>query len=111
MPTIGLPTSTGKTASCGSSEMANEETRPYVFLSYSQEDTGLASELRQQLSGQGLNVWQDRDIPGGAQWRKVIEDRVRGARAVIVLLTDASAKSSWVTYEFGLANGANVPVV
>jgi hypothetical protein len=41
----------------------------------------------------------------------VNKGRVRGARAVIVLLTDAGAKSRWVTYEIGLASGANVRVI
>lgn len=91
--------------------MVDYEARPYVFLSYSREDAGLASDLRQQLSSQGLNVWQDQDIPGGARWRELIDARVRAARAVVVLLSEASAQSDWVTYEYALATGAYVPVV
>jgi hypothetical protein len=92
-------------------ELADDETGPYIFLSYSHEDGGWASTLQQQLSGRGLSVWLDKEIPGGTRWHEMIDARIREARAVIVLLTNSSAKSSWVTYEYALATGANVPVV
>ena len=86
--------------------------RPGVFLSYSRRDSARASVLEAGLKAQGLQVWRDaQSIRAGAHWFEAIEEGVRRARAVVVLVTETSARSEWVTYEYGLAKGARVPVI
>jgi hypothetical protein len=86
--------------------------RPALFLSYSRNDEESAAALEKALEARGLRVWRDvRNISAGERWHDAIEDGVRKARAVVVLVTETSAKSEWVTYEYALATGAGVPVV
>jgi TIR domain-containing protein len=91
--------------------MADAGRPSYVFLSYSNEDKGLVSLLERQLSKYVSEVWRDTSIPGGTRWQDEIERKIRGARAVVVLLTPSSAKSQWVIHEYAFSTGANVPIV
>jgi hypothetical protein len=84
----------------------------YVFLSYSRQDKKQARALADALKQRGLNAWLDeRSIPGGAKWFMEIDRGIRGARAVIVLISASSRGSEWVTYEYALATGARIPVI
>jgi len=59
-----------------------------------------------------LEVWSDtRSIPGGKRWYDHMEKGIREARGVVVLITAASARSEWVTYEYAFAAGARIPIV
>lgn len=56
-----------------------------VFLSYPSTDKRLADKLREELATQGLSVWSDTD-GGGSDWRGRIEDAVRSARHILILI-------------------------
>jgi hypothetical protein len=86
--------------------------RPAVFLSYTREDDRLANALEKELKELELEIWRDvRSIVAGQRWVDSVEKSIRQARAVVVLITDTSAKSDWVTYEYAFASGAGIPVV
>jgi hypothetical protein len=86
--------------------------RPAVFLSYSREDDKLANALEKELKEFKLEIWRDvRSVVAGQRWIDSIEKAIRQARAVVVLITETSAKSDWVTYEYAFASGAGVPVI
>jgi hypothetical protein len=86
--------------------------RTPIFLSYSRTDTDRAVALEQALQQRGLTVWRDaRSIAAGERWAEAIEKGIRGARGVVVLVTAASARSEWVTYEYAFATGARIPIV
>jgi hypothetical protein len=83
-----------------------------LFLSYGREDVRLAKMLESALITRRLSVWRDeQSIEPGQRWALEIEAGLRGSRGVIVLLTSASARSQWLTYEYALAIGARLPVV
>ncbi|MBS1875422.1 MAG: toll/interleukin-1 receptor domain-containing protein [Acidobacteria bacterium] len=70
-----------------------------VFISYSGDDRGKAEVLARALAGQGWQVWWDRSIPTGEEYRTVIETALRDARCVLVLWSPRSVRSRWVCAE------------
>lgn len=75
------------------------QTRPDVFLSYSRTDKKAADEVAQALKQAGFNVWWDKDIQAGSDWRRTIEMKVGRARCVILIWSKQAEKSWWVAYE------------
>jgi hypothetical protein len=85
---------------------------PKIFLSYSRKDSESAEALEQALLKRGLQVWRDvRSIAAGERWSDSIENGIREARGVVVLLTAASSNSEWVAYEYAFATGARIPII
>lgn len=82
------------------------------FLSYSHEDEKYALELKNKLEEQGHIVWMDSaSIEPGNDYREAIDNAIRNAMAVIVLMTPASRKSEYVAYEWAFAFGCKVRVI
>jgi TIR domain len=61
-----------------------------IFVSYNREDRARVTPLVEALERAGLSVWWDRDIPGGANWRRTIMAHLESARCVIVVWSEAS---------------------
>ncbi len=58
-----------------------------VFLSHSTADMKLAERLTKGLEGQGLSVWFDgHELSPGGDWRHEIEQAIRSARNVVLLI-------------------------
>ncbi len=76
----------------------------YVFLSYANEDFGQAQRLARGLELHHLRTWIDREslLPGDA-WMTTIEDAIRGAMGIVVLLTKNSIKSGAIRGEISLS--------
>lgn len=74
-----------------------------IFFSYAHEDEDLMDAVRRQLIAferRGLILkWHDRKIPPGDEWRKVIDDRIRIARIVLLFLSPYFIESDYC-YEF-----------
>ena len=70
-----------------------------IFISYANEDRESAAQLAQMLESVGWRVWWDRRIPAGRTWRAVLEDALQEMRCMVVLWSDSSVKSPWVTEE------------
>lgn len=73
-----------------------------VFLSYSSADRKLAEQLREELGSQGLSVWSDHLIPAGTSWQDRLEDAIRSADSILVLVgpksgTDEAQQFTWRT--------------
>lgn len=81
-----------------------------IFISHSPRDVQFLAELRDHLVRNGFKPWIDPVPSPGQEWRYAIDDAIRSARAVIVIITPASAESVYVTYEWTLALGMKVPV-
>jgi len=77
-----------------------------IFLSYAREDRECAAQLAEALSACGWRVWWDRDIDVGADFGALIESNLQEARAVVVLWSVHSVKSSFVRDEAGRARDA-----
>jgi len=83
-----------------------------VFLSYSTHDHHFAELLQLKLAGENVEVWRDRgQLRVGTDWRLGIDQGIDASDAVLVALSDNSADSAYVTYEWAYAMGRNKPVL
>jgi formylglycine-generating enzyme required for sulfatase activity len=70
-----------------------------IFISYSSEDRQRVIPVVKSLERYGWSVWWDRIIPPGKTFSRVIEEALSDARCLIVLWTETSIKSDWVSNE------------
>ncbi|MBI1258251.1 MAG: TIR domain-containing protein [Chloroflexi bacterium] len=82
----------------------------HVFISYKHTDGLLARLLTLELKAAGIDYWWDDHLKPGENWSASIDDQIRGALALILLISPESQKSEYVTYEWSFAIGAGVPV-
>src|SRR4051812_43201810 len=78
-----------------------------VFVSYARPDEPQAGRVAEALRGAGYGVWRDDELPAHRAYAEVIEERINGAKAVIVLWSAEAAKSQWVRAEADTARTAN----
>ena len=78
----------------------------HVFISYARSDEDLASEIADGLREAGYEVWRDDELPAHRSYAEVIEERIKGASAVVVLWSAEAAKSQWVRAEADSARSA-----
>lgn len=83
----------------------------HIFISYSRKDAVYLRQMQDRLIHQGYKPWIDPAPRPGQDWRYDIDDAIRVADGVIVLLTPNSAQSVYVTYEWSLALGMGVRVI
>ena len=70
-----------------------------VFISYSKKDVEQVRLLEAMLEAEGYSVWWDRDLKAGEDFSDTIAKQLELARAVIVLWTESSIKSTFVYAE------------
>ena len=70
-----------------------------VFISYARPDEEKATRVADALRAEGFRVWRDDELPAHRAYAEVIEERLRGAQAVVVLWSASAAKSQWVRAE------------
>ena len=70
-----------------------------VFISYARSAEEQAKQVEQALLGLGYGVWRDTELPAHRMYADVIKERITAAKAVIVLWSEAAAKSQWVRAE------------
>lgn len=71
-----------------------------VFISYARDDSETADELAAELKSRGVSVFFDKDVlVAGTDFRKEIAQALSSAKAVVVLLSANTKRSSWVQEE------------
>ena len=70
-----------------------------VFVAYAREDIAAVGKLVARLRRNGASVTWDQDFAAGVQVRQTIKTAIEGAEAVIVVWSEASAKSLFVMDE------------
>jgi adenylate cyclase len=82
-----------------------------LFLSYDRDDAASARAVAKALERVGHDVWWDRQIKGGAEFSRQIEQALERSEAVVVLWSQASVQSAWVRDEaaVGRETGRLVP--
>ena len=83
----------------------------HVFISYARKDAKLVDELRHQLKEAGFEVWTDSVLRPGNDWRHEIDEAIRNAFALLVIITPAAKSSEYVTYEWAFALGLGIKVI
>jgi TIR domain len=83
-----------------------------IFLSYSHKDYFFAELLGFKLSEAAMTLWRDHgSLPAGADWRQGIEKGIAESFAVVVVLSEASSRSPYVTFEWAYALGRGKAVI
>ena len=70
-----------------------------VFLCYSPSNEDEASEIREELSHRGLNVWWDGDLPAGSNWAEEVGRALSECDSMIVLVSPDAMASDVVKRE------------
>lgn len=76
-----------------------------VFMSYAAADEALAHRLSVTLRKAGLDVWDGTEILPGENWAAKVAEALQESRAMVVLLTPDSLRSSHVKHEISFALG------
>src|SRR5438309_899933 len=76
-----------------------------VFVSYARPDEMHANRVADALRSAGYRVWRDDELPAHRAYADVIEERLKDAKAVVVLWSVDAAKSQWVRAEADAARG------
>ena len=74
-----------------------------VFISYARSTAAQAARVAALLRGLGHRVWLDDELPAHRAYTDVIEERLRSAKAVVVIWSAEGAKSHWVRAEANAA--------
>jgi len=83
----------------------------YVFLSYSHKDEEMMREIKEELTDEGIEVWSDDELEWGTpSWERDVKDAIRGAAAMVVLLSPNANDSIWVGRELSMAELLNIKI-
>jgi adenylate cyclase len=70
-----------------------------VFISYARSTAREAKAIAEALRGLGYGVWRDDELPAHKPYAEVIEERLKAAKAVVVVWSAEAVKSEWVQSE------------
>ena len=76
---------------------------PYIFVTYSHEDTDLVYPQIRWLQDQGFNVGWDEGISPGAVWRSELAQTIRGCSLLLFFTTPNSVASEHCIREVNFA--------
>lgn len=84
---------------------------PDVFVSYATPDREAAFRIAEQLEAQGVSCWiAPRDVAPGAEYGQAIIDAIEGARALVLVFSEAANDSQFVRREVERAVSKTKPV-
>jgi adenylate cyclase len=81
-----------------------------VFISYARSNEAEAARIGEALRALGYAVWRDDELPAHRDYSEVIEERLRAAKAVVVVWSAEAVKSQWVRAEADIAREAGTLV-
>lgn len=81
-----------------------------IFVSYARPTERQARLIGETLRGLGYSVWRDDELPAHRAYSEVIEERIKSAKAVLVVWSADAAKSQWVRAEADAAREAGTLV-
>lgn len=79
--------------------------RPDIVIAYARANRGALVDCSTALTERGYVVWWDRQMTAGRKWREQFDEQVERARKVIVIWSEAAAKSKEVAREMAFAYG------
>lgn len=74
-----------------------------VFISYSRDDLSRVQKIAEAIQREGYDLWWDKDLPPHRSYGDVIQEKIGGAKAVVVVWSEAATKSEWVRAEADMA--------
>jgi tetratricopeptide (TPR) repeat protein len=84
-----------------------------IFLAYDRDDLDRARTVAGAIQRARHTVWWDRNIQGGAQYNREVEQALNEADAIVVLWSEHSIDSTWVRDEaaVGRDRGRLIPIL
>jgi adenylate cyclase len=76
-----------------------------IFISYARSTAVQAQAVAGALRAAGYSVWRDDELPAHRAYAEVIAERLKTARAVVVLWSAEAISSEWVRSEADRARG------
>jgi TolB-like protein len=70
-----------------------------VFISYARSTEAAARLVEVQLRALGYEVWRDDELPAHRAFTKVIDEKLKAAKAVVVVWSAEAVESEWVQSE------------
>jgi adenylate cyclase len=70
-----------------------------IFISYARSTEAKAKQIAEALRALGYEVWRDDELPAHRAYAEVIEQRLKAAKAVVVIWSADAVKSQWVFSE------------
>jgi HEAT repeat protein len=83
----------------------------HIFISLKHEDLDFGENVIARLEKEGFTTWTDLKIGPGEEWRTTIDLAIKGAFALIVIMTPEAKASEYVTYEWAFAWGVGIRVI
>jgi HEAT repeat protein len=84
----------------------------HVFISYQNDDGEFVTDVIRQIEGAGFSVWSDQErLRTGEGWREAIDQAIREAFALVVILSPVASQSQQINYEVTFALGVGVEVI
>jgi adenylate cyclase len=81
-----------------------------IFISYARSTEFEAKRIAAALRALGYGVWRDDELPAHRAYAEVIEERLKAAKAVVVVWSAEAARSQWVRAEANVAREAGTLV-
>jgi adenylate cyclase len=81
-----------------------------IFISYARSTEAQAEKIADALRALGYGVWRDDELPAHRAYSEVIEERLKAAKAVVVMWSAEAVKSHWVRAEADAAREAGTLV-
>src|ERR1051325_8099509 len=70
-----------------------------IFISYARSTATQAQQVAGALRALGYGVWRDDELPAHRSYAEVIAERLKAAKAGVVIWSAEAAKSEWVQSE------------
>src|SRR5260370_12436895 len=85
----------------------------HVFISYKriEYDSTFAEVMIHHIEKADFDTWIDGQLIVGEEWRLGIDDAIKNAFALIVIMTPEAKASEYVTYEWAFALGIGIKVI
>jgi len=84
---------------------------PYVFVSYSHDDSSAVFAELTRLKDLGFNIWFDEGIEAGSEWRAAIGRSIKHASLFLYFVSPESVQSEDCRKEVSLADKEHIPVI
>src|SRR5947209_5130646 len=84
----------------------------HVFISCKHDDGDFADILISKLEKAGFETWIDKNhLYAGEDWRAEIDQAIKDAFALIVIMSPEARSSEYVTYEWAFAYGTGLKII
>ncbi len=84
----------------------------YIFLSHAHKDVTFVEDLEKRLNNRHIRTWRDLSgISAGAPFEPVIKQAITESQIVLVVISEASLKSDWVTREIQMGLDAGKTII